>query len=63
MLLLNIVCKCSNKVISLPVSSSFCRQAWQKLGAMPPEDAMQKYIDIVTEIYPTWLDGSSLVSQ
>ncbi|RZC07272.1 Acyl-CoA-binding domain-containing protein 2 isoform C [Glycine soja] len=35
-------------------------QAWQKLGAMPPEDAMQKYIDIVTEIYPTWLDGSSL---
>ncbi|XP_027331281.1 acyl-CoA-binding domain-containing protein 1 isoform X2 [Abrus precatorius] len=36
-------------------------QAWQKLGAMPPEDAMQKYIDIVTELYPTWLDGSSLV--
>ncbi|KAK7317109.1 hypothetical protein RJT34_01071 [Clitoria ternatea] len=35
-------------------------QAWQKLGAMPPEDAMQKYIDIVTELYPTWLDGSSL---
>jgi len=30
---------------------------------MPPEDAMQKYIDIVTELYPTWLDGSSLVSQ
>ena len=25
------------------------------------EDAMQKYIDIVSEIYPTWLDGSSLV--
>jgi len=40
-----------------------CRQAWQKLGAMPPEDAMQKYIDIVTELYPAWLDGSSLVSQ
>ncbi|CAJ1974422.1 unnamed protein product [Sphenostylis stenocarpa] len=35
-------------------------QAWQKLGAMPPEEAMQKYIDIVTELYPTWLDGSSL---
>ncbi|QCE15560.1 acyl-CoA-binding domain-containing protein 1 [Vigna unguiculata] len=35
-------------------------QAWQKLGAMPPEDAMQKYIDIVTELYPAWLDGSSL---
>lgn len=38
-------------------------QAWQKLGAMPPEDAMQKYIDIVTELYPTWLDGSSLRSK
>ncbi|KAK6155565.1 hypothetical protein DH2020_009813 [Rehmannia glutinosa] len=34
-------------------------QAWQKLGAMPPEEAMEKYIDIVTELYPTWLDGSA----
>ncbi|KAL9661905.1 hypothetical protein QQ045_026733 [Rhodiola kirilowii] len=34
-------------------------QAWQKLGAMPPEDAMQKYIEIVTELYPTWLAGST----
>jgi hypothetical protein len=41
---------------------SLCvRQAWQKLGAMPPEEAMQKYIDIVSELYPSWLDGSSLV--
>lgn len=39
----------------------FSRQAWQKLGAMPPEEAMQKYIDIVTELYPTWAAGSSLV--
>lgn len=38
------------------------RQAWQKLGAMPPEDAMQKYIDIVTELYPTWASGSAAVS-
>ncbi|KAJ7965316.1 Acyl-CoA-binding domain protein [Quillaja saponaria] len=38
-------------------------QAWQKLGAMPPEDAMQKYIDIVTELYPSWLDGSALKSK
>ncbi|CAL0319528.1 unnamed protein product [Lupinus luteus] len=38
-------------------------QAWQKLGAMPPEDAMQKYIDIVTELYPSWLDASSLKSK
>lgn len=37
------------------------RQAWQKLGAMPPEEAMQKYIDIVSELYPSWLDGSALV--
>ncbi|KAL6127541.1 hypothetical protein ACLB2K_070906 [Fragaria x ananassa] len=32
-------------------------QAWQKLGAMPPEDAMEKYLDIVSELYPTWADG------
>ncbi|KAI4337990.1 hypothetical protein L6164_016348 [Bauhinia variegata] len=38
-------------------------QAWQKLGAMPPEDAMQKYIEIVTELYPTWADGSALKSK
>ncbi|KAK8577542.1 hypothetical protein V6N13_027812 [Hibiscus sabdariffa] len=35
-------------------------QAWYKLGAMPPEDAMQKYIDIVSELYPTWTDGSAM---
>ncbi|GFS32238.1 acyl-CoA binding protein 1 [Actinidia rufa] len=29
-------------------------QAWQKLGAMPPEEAMLKYISIVTELYPSW---------
>lgn len=34
-------------------------QAWQKLGAMPPEEAMEKYLDIVTELYPSWLDGSA----
>ncbi|KAF8114540.1 hypothetical protein N665_0036s0068 [Sinapis alba] len=32
-------------------------QAWNKLGAMPPEEAMEKYIEIVTQLYPTWLDG------
>ncbi|EOY23605.1 Acyl-CoA binding protein 2 isoform 2 [Theobroma cacao] len=35
-------------------------QAWHKLGAMPPEEAMQKYIDIVTELYPTWAAGSAM---
>ncbi|KAK4777318.1 hypothetical protein SAY87_017505 [Trapa incisa] len=38
-------------------------QAWNKLGAMPPEDAMQKYIEIVTELYPTWAAGSSAKSK
>ncbi|KAK4790158.1 hypothetical protein SAY86_017462 [Trapa natans] len=38
-------------------------QAWNKLGVMPPEDAMQKYIDIVTELYPTWAAGSSAKSK
>ncbi|KAK2992760.1 hypothetical protein RJ640_023273 [Escallonia rubra] len=36
-------------------------QAWQKLGAMPPEDAMLKYIEIVTELYPSWIAGSTIV--
>ena len=29
---------------------------------MPPEDAMEKYLDIVSELYPTWIDGLTLVS-
>lgn len=33
-------------------------QAWQKLGAMPPEVAMEKYINIVTQLYPNWAAGS-----
>ncbi|XP_078427474.1 acyl-CoA-binding domain-containing protein 1-like [Wolffia australiana] len=37
--------------------------AWQKLGAMPPEEAMQKYITIVTELYPTWTAGCGLASR
>ncbi|XP_018513259.1 acyl-CoA-binding domain-containing protein 2-like isoform X2 [Brassica rapa] len=32
-------------------------QAWRKLGAMPTEEAMEKYIEIVTQLYPTWLHG------
>ncbi|GMH19763.1 hypothetical protein Nepgr_021604 [Nepenthes gracilis] len=34
-------------------------QAWQKLGAMPPEDAMQKYVDIVTELFSSWASGAT----
>ncbi|KAH6809715.1 acyl-CoA binding protein 2 [Perilla frutescens var. frutescens] len=37
-------------------------QAWQKLGPMPPEEAMQKYIDIITELYPSW-DASSAIKK
>lgn len=40
----------------------YTRQAWQKLGAMPPEDAMEKYLDIVSELYPTWTTGLTVVS-
>uniref|UniRef100_A0A1J3D067 Acyl-CoA-binding domain-containing protein 1 n=2 Tax=Noccaea caerulescens TaxID=107243 RepID=A0A1J3D067_NOCCA len=34
-------------------------QAWQKLGAMPPEEAMDKYIELVTQLYPAWVEGGS----
>ncbi|XP_042388425.1 acyl-CoA-binding domain-containing protein 2-like isoform X1 [Zingiber officinale] len=33
--------------------------AWQRLGTMPPEDAMQKYIVIINELYPSWADHST----
>lgn len=38
-------------------------KAWQKLGTMPPEEAMEKYIQIVTDLYPSWLDGASVNKQ
>lgn len=50
---------------SVPAPPAFKRtarakwNAWQKLGAMPPEDAMQKYIDIVTELFPSWATGGA----
>ncbi|KAF2299301.1 hypothetical protein GH714_031416 [Hevea brasiliensis] len=45
---------------AIKISARAKWQAWQKLGAMPPEDAMQKYIDIVTELYPSWASGSAM---
>ncbi|KAK1415171.1 hypothetical protein QVD17_30943 [Tagetes erecta] len=33
--------------------------AWRKLGDMSHEDAMQKYLEIITQLYPTWADGST----
>ncbi|KAG9459183.1 hypothetical protein H6P81_003691 [Aristolochia fimbriata] len=44
---------------ALKVSARAKWNAWQRLGAMPPEEAMQKYITIVTELYPTWASGST----
>lgn len=32
----------------------FARNAWQKLGNMPQEEAMHNYIGILTSIDPTW---------
>ncbi|XP_010267531.1 PREDICTED: acyl-CoA-binding domain-containing protein 1 [Nelumbo nucifera] len=43
---------------ALKISARAKWHAWQKLGAMPPEEAMQKYITIVTDLYPTWATGS-----
>ncbi|CAN6994959.1 unnamed protein product [Brassica oleracea var. botrytis] len=34
-------------------------QAWQKMGAMPADEAMEKYIDLVTHLYPAWVEGGS----
>ncbi|CAL9072452.1 unnamed protein product [Musa acuminata var. zebrina] len=33
--------------------------AWRRLGTMPPEEAMQMYIMIISELYPSWADGST----
>ncbi|KAF5195825.1 Acyl-coa-binding domain-containing protein [Thalictrum thalictroides] len=33
--------------------------AWQKLGSMSPEEAMQMYIQLVCELYPSWAAGSA----
>jgi hypothetical protein len=33
--------------------SEYARIAWHKLGAMPTEEAMQEYITIVQELFPT----------
>lgn len=30
------------------------RTAWQKLGSMPQEEAMEQYVAVLTEIDPTW---------
>ncbi|KAJ6808173.1 acyl-CoA-binding domain-containing protein 1-like [Iris pallida] len=44
---------------ALKVSARAKWNAWKKLGAMPPEEAMENYITIVSELYPSWADGST----
>ncbi|KAL0763322.1 hypothetical protein Bca101_079473 [Brassica carinata] len=46
----------SRKPPALKLTARAKWQAWRKLGAMPTEEAMEKYIEIVTQLYPTWLD-------
>jgi hypothetical protein len=41
---------------------SYARNAWQRLGTMPTEEAMQNYINIVDELFPSWASGSPLVT-
>lgn len=36
------------------VPSICARNAWQKLGNMPQEEAMQKYVGVLTSVSPTW---------
>ena len=49
-----------NKVyqVSSLIDHLFGRNAWNKLGAMPTEEAMEEYITIVDEIFHNWADGS-----
>ncbi|XP_077225689.1 acyl-CoA-binding domain-containing protein 1-like [Tasmannia lanceolata] len=44
---------------ALKISARAKWNAWQRLGAMPPEEAMQNYIMIVSDLYPSWAAGSS----
>ncbi|XP_031503309.1 acyl-CoA-binding domain-containing protein 1-like [Nymphaea colorata] len=44
---------------ALKMSARAKWNAWQRLGTMSPEEAMQNYINIVNELYPTWSAGGS----
>ncbi|CAN6487165.1 unnamed protein product [Victoria cruziana] len=44
---------------ALKVSARAKWNAWQRFGTMSPEEAMQNYINIVNEMYPTWSAGGS----
>lgn len=40
----------------------YARNAWQKFGSMNPEEAMEKYITLVSDKFPGWTDGHPSVS-
>lgn len=39
-----------------------CRQAWQKVGNMNPEVAMEQYINLLSESIPGWMEQLTRVS-
>lgn len=45
---------------ALKVTARAKWNTWRKLGAMPPEEAMQQYIEIVEELFPSWSSGSKV---
>ena len=34
-----------------------CREAWNKLGDMNKEEAMERYIDLLDELSPDWRES------
>ncbi|KAF6136196.1 hypothetical protein GIB67_001605 [Kingdonia uniflora] len=42
---------------ALKISARAKWNTWQRLGTMGQEEAMQRYIIIVSELYPTWTSG------
>jgi len=38
------------------------RNAWQKLGSMNPEVAMEQYISLLSNKFPEWMKDTSTVS-
>ncbi|XP_058078095.1 acyl-CoA-binding domain-containing protein 1-like isoform X2 [Magnolia sinica] len=45
---------------AIKISARAKWNAWQRLGVMSPEEAMQKYIMIVSELYPSWASGCTI---
>ncbi|KAF9603978.1 hypothetical protein IFM89_039332 [Coptis chinensis] len=49
----------AHQTSALKVSNRAKWDAWQRLGDMDVEEAMCRYISIVTELYPSWANGST----